>query len=105
MGLVLQGLLGHCLQAFPRWISTESSTAKGRRASPLTTAGRRIPPSLLADVLRAVSQHHSIYWIVSHAPATIPPPFAGLPDASSPLPRLVLARTSSDVLPAMRGVH
>ena len=58
-----------------------------------------------ADVLCAVSLHHSIYWIVSHAPATIPPPFAGLPDASSPLPRLVLARTSSDVLPAMRGVH
>ena len=41
-----------------------------------------------ADVLCAGSLHHSIYWIVSHAPATIPPPFAGLPDASSPLPRL-----------------
>ena len=41
-----------------------------------------------ADVLCAVSLHHSIYGIVSHAPAMIPPPFAGLPDASSPLPRL-----------------
>ena len=58
-----------------------------------------------ADVLCAVSLHHSIYGIVSHAPATIPPPFAGstrcLFTTSSP----VLARTSSDVLPAMRGVH
>ena len=41
-----------------------------------------------ADVLRASTKSHSIYWIVSHAPATIPPPFAGLPDVSSPLPRL-----------------
>ena len=57
-----------------------------------------------ADVLCAVSLHHSI---LDREPRTgyDPPPFAGLPDASSPLPRLVLARTSSDVLPAMRGVH
>ena len=41
-----------------------------------------------ADVLCASSHHHSIYGIVSHAPAMIPPLFAGLPDASSPLPRL-----------------
>ena len=57
-----------------------------------------------ADVLCAVSLHHSI---LDREPRTgcDPPPSAGLPDASSPLPRLVLARTSSDVFPAMRGVH
>ena len=103
MGLVLQGLLGHCLQAFPRWISTESSTAKGRRASPLTTAGRRIPPSLLADVLRAVSQHHSIYWIVSHAPATIPPPNPSFGTCAAGLIDLTRGNDGIDTAPDERA--
>ena len=46
-GLVLQGVLGHCPQAFPRWIPTESSVRAGgfhRACWAGRRAMRRFPP-------------------------------------------------------------